>query len=348
MAADLRLVAHEFEYTFAHFSSLPHDVGSFIDSPDFEFRSLRWKLRLYPGGEIEKDANRTCVYVSLETAGAEAHGLFNVMAKGSDGKCVASTVDFYRNYFRRWCGEEPQHGLLLSQRAEVLRPERKFLDSVGGLCVVLHLHLAEHFALTPESCALIAPRDPSELAFKTDMLNLQQSGAFSDVVFKIGRQKIKAHRAVLSSRCPVFKAMFNSEMRESKEKEVPLEDLKAEPFQQMLRYMYTNECDTKNSDDDLMELLVVADRYSMQSLVELCSERLAQSLSAENVCDRLVLADRASAVSLKDACLYYIAADTQRIKQIQKSAGYSKLSREHLDALVAALAEPPAKRQRIS
>ena len=50
-----------------------------------------------------------------------------------------------------------------------------------------------------------------------DMLNLLETGEFSDVIFIINEQRIKGHKCILASRSSFFKNMFTVGMRESEE-----------------------------------------------------------------------------------------------------------------------------------
>lgn len=91
-------------------------------------------------------------------------------------------------------------------------------------------------------------------------------------------------------------------------------------------------------------------RYQIQSLVDLCGEKLAATLSVEDVCERFMLADQSSAAVLKvrlhsliipsllllkrqERCLEYMATDKQRLRAIRMTEGYKKLTREQVCSL---------------
>ena len=54
----------------------------------------------------------------------------------------------------------------------------------------------------------------------TDMENLLDTGTLTDVTIKCDKKTIKVHKAVLSARSAVFRAMFNHDMRENKNNEI--------------------------------------------------------------------------------------------------------------------------------
>ena len=62
----------------------------------------------------------------------------------------------------------------------------------------------------------------------------------TDVTLVVEEQKFHVSRAVLSQHSPVFKAMFNGHFKESTEKEIVLEDKKAEQFKEFLKSFYPN------------------------------------------------------------------------------------------------------------
>ena len=62
----------------------------------------------------------------------------------------------------------------------------------------------------------------------------------TDVTLVVEDQKFHVSRAVLSQHSPVFNAMFNGHFKESTEKEIVLEDKKAEHFKEFLKSFYPN------------------------------------------------------------------------------------------------------------
>ena len=53
-----------------------------------------------------------------------------------------------------------------------------------------------------------------------DMEKLLDTGTLTDVTIKCERRTIKCHKAVLSARSAVFRAMFQHDMRENKHNEI--------------------------------------------------------------------------------------------------------------------------------
>ena len=87
----------------------------------------------------------------------------------------------------------------------------------------------------------------------------------SDVVFVVEGQRIPALKTLLSVKSRVFCAMFSGDFKESKDKEVVIEDTTYEAFKTFIRFLYCDELVIKdNIDIDLFrELYKLSDRYDV-------------------------------------------------------------------------------------
>ena len=75
--------------------------------------------------------------------------------------------------------------------------------------------------------------------------------------FLVEGQRVYAHK-VLCMRCGFFQAMLTGEMRESREREIVIADVRRPIFLLFLEYLYTDAIDVNL--DCAMELFVLADR----------------------------------------------------------------------------------------
>jgi len=87
------------------------------------------------------------------------------------------------------------------------------------------------------------------------------------VVIEVGEKQFQVHKLILSTRSPVFEAMFNSELSESKQNLVKISEVGIEVFEKLLRYIYTGSVESIEPNDT-MELFELADRVSWCSLLE--------------------------------------------------------------------------------
>ena len=94
-------------------------------------------------------------------------------------------------------------------------------------------------------------------------------------------KSLDCHKTVLSSKSEVFKAMFaNNSMVESSSGEVKITDVPANVMELLLRYIYYDDVAIK---DITCELLMAAEKYNVEKLVNICVKHLAENLTKENV-----------------------------------------------------------------
>ncbi|KAI1237374.1 hypothetical protein IHE44_0014639 [Lamprotornis superbus] len=122
--------------------------------------------------------------------------------------------------------------------------------------------------------------------------------------FKFSLLNAKREETKAMARSPVFNAMFEHEMEESKKNRVEINDVDPEVFKEMMRFIYTGKAPNLEKMAD--NLLAAADKYALERLKVMCEEALCSNLSVENVADILILADLHSAEQLKAQAIDFI------------------------------------------
>lgn len=143
-----------------------------------------------------------------------------------------------------------------------------------------------------------------ECQLSDDLGNLWECSRFTDCSLYVGGQEFKAHKSILAARSPVFNAMFEHEMEESKKNRVDISDVDPDVFKEMMGFIYTGKAPNLEKMAD--NLLAAADKYALERLKVMCEEALCNSLSVENVADTLILADLHSAEQLKAQAIDFI------------------------------------------
>jgi len=139
----------------------------------------------------------------------------------------------------------------------------------------------------------------------------------SDVVLCVGEERYKSHRIVLSCMSQVFQRMLHnaSNWNECKTTEIPLTEIPqcADKFGLFLQYIYTNRVPLQ--DDNVKPLFLLADKYAVFSLRELCADYFQRHLSANNVLDVLSFAHNCqdAAESLFNRCLQFVAENAEEV-----------------------------------
>eukprot|EP00063_Salmo_salar_P065676 XP_014040511.1 PREDICTED: speckle-type POZ protein-like A [Salmo salar] len=99
-----------------------------------------------------------------------------------------------------------------------------------------------------------------ECQLSDDLGNLWQCSRFTDCSLYVGGQEFKAHKSILAARSPVFNAMFEHEMEESKKNRVDISDVEPDVFKEMMGFIYTGKA--PNLDKMADNLLAAADKVS--------------------------------------------------------------------------------------
>jgi len=121
---------------------------------------------------------------------------------------------------------------------------------------------------------------------------------------------LRAHRVIVSSRCPWFRRALTSGMKESIERRIVLHDCSLIVFRCFLHFLYAglHQLDLGLEHPQfLADLLLLADRYEVDQLKNCCEEALLEKVDSNSCFALLVLADQFQAGQLRRTCFEYIA-----------------------------------------
>lgn len=99
--------------------------------------------------------------------------------------------------------------------------------------------------------------------------SLRTKNLLVDVTLVAGGQAFEAHRVVLASCSDYFRAMFTTEVRESRQKEITLEGVSAKGMHFLLDYAYTSRLALNLSN--IQDVLSAASHVQVTTVVEACS-----------------------------------------------------------------------------
>ncbi|OWF34062.1 rho-related protein racA-like [Mizuhopecten yessoensis] len=160
----------------------------------------------------------------------------------------------------------------------------------------------------------------------------------ADVAFNVEGRKIYAHKCVLSARCEIMSAMFRGHFVEGQTtiSEVNIPDTSAECFLALLEYLYTDHSPIE--EIEVMELLVLADKYGQKRLMNLCELYIGKEIDksvAKNiekaeidVIGLLHTSQNYNAEQLSTWCLHFIAThytSFQKRKEFSSLKGKNKI-----------------------
>lgn len=103
---------------------------------------------------------------------------------------------------------------------------------------------------------------------------------FSDFTVLADLKRFQVHKCVLSIRSPVFAAIFKTNMKESLENEMKIEEFSGEAVKEFLGYLYTNKYPRK---ENAMELFALASKYDVNQLRTTTEKIIVFNIKEENV-----------------------------------------------------------------
>ncbi|XP_008327014.1 kelch-like protein 41a [Cynoglossus semilaevis] len=153
-----------------------------------------------------------------------------------------------------------------------------------------------------------------------------------DCFLKVGDRNIPCHRLILAACSPVFREIFFSEDgKEVGQNEVPLENLDPNTMEVIVNYMYSAEIDI--NDNNVQDILAVANRFQIPSVFTVCVNYLQKQLSMKNCLAIYRLGLMLNSTRLAMAARDYI---TDRFESIVKDEEFLELAPPELFAIIGA------------
>ncbi|KAM4728124.1 kelch-like protein 40a [Anableps anableps] len=124
------------------------------------------------------------------------------------------------------------------------------------------------------------PRMYQQTLLQDGLCDLLENDKFVDCVLKIQDKEFPCHRLVLAASSPFFKAMFLSELEESKKREIVLKDVDPIVMEMILRYLYTS--DINLTEQNVQDIFMVANMYQIPSIFSVCLSYLQEKMVLGN------------------------------------------------------------------
>lgn len=165
------------------------------------------------------------------------------------------------------------------------------------------------------------------LKFSSPLDHHGASSSFTDVVLVAsdadhdkGAPFVPAHKTLLASRSPVFKAMLENEMEESKSGTIKISEVSYDALRSFVLYLYT--ADVPLDEFMACELLILADKYQVKQLKSHCENFLISKLNTDNAFMCLSFSSQHNAKNLHEASVSLI---TENMDKLTKQEEYQEL-----------------------
>lgn len=149
---------------------------------------------------------------------------------------------------------------------------------------------------------------------------------FCDVTLVVGQKEIEAHRIVLSSCSPYFRAMFTSDLAESRQEKVQLYDVDPDAIQNLIDYAYTNKITI--CEENVQALLPAARMLQLDYVVEQCGAFLEEHLSTNNCLGFYLFADKHNCEQLLNTSRLFIQRNFESV--VAKGEEFLQLQPPHI------------------
>jgi hypothetical protein len=127
-----------------------------------------------------------------------------------------------------------------------------------------------------------------------------------DVQFNLqDDQHIGGHSHILVARSPVFAAMFQHEMKETKTGQVSIQDIQPDIFKQLLHYICSGRLSLLLTETTAQRLFEAADKYDIGDLKKECVDFLLLCIRVDNVINLMAWANIHSVEELKEETLEF-------------------------------------------
>ncbi|XP_018620389.2 ankyrin repeat and BTB/POZ domain-containing protein 1 isoform X1 [Scleropages formosus] len=209
----------------------------------------------------------------------------------------------------------------------------EFVSSKPGTCVkVLSLEPENNCQLQEDLAILADCALPAELRVGYGELPFDRTDNFTsypDICFRVENYDFLCHKAFFCGRSDYFRALLEDHFSEGETLQsqpstpvLTLHNLSPDIFVRLLYYIYSD--DTELSQENVYDVLCVADMYLLPGLKRLCGKLLAQTLNEDNVLHIWRTAKLFRLSRLEDQCTEYMAKIIEKLVEVQEFADMIK------------------------
>ena len=188
--------------------------------------------------------------------------------------------------------------------------------------------------------ALQKPAAAAVLTLSGDLESMVDNPQFSDVGFVVEGRTVHAHKFILFARSEYFRRMFTSGYRESSEATITIPDVRHEVFLCVLAFLYTGK-PREIEPAMALEVMGVANLYSIEPLKRICADIVARSINVANVAAVLHAADTYQVAHLRSQCISFMV---EHFSEVVHTDGFAELISKENRGLVLMFLEEAGHR----
>ncbi|KAK4488014.1 hypothetical protein RD792_003753 [Penstemon davidsonii] len=313
-------------------------VGKYLSSDTFSVGGHLWKIHFFPDGN--KIVESGDIYVSL---------LIALVSKSEEDVRVWLEYLLLDESGDKWFKTQSGFRRIPKDGQQMTGPhtvnDGNATIGYSGYCKITELEASQFIkddCLTIQctvgvlKTSMDGPKSVAQLSdLRQSYEQLLERKEESDVSFEVDGETFYAHKLILSTRSPVFKAQFFGPLKEENSCCIKIEEMHAPVFKALLHFIYCDVIpdveevlaglDSKCGDTMLTQhLLVAADRYGIQTLKSLCEVRLCENIAINTVAASLTLAEQHGCFLLKSTCLEFIRLP-ENLEAVIQTDGFKNL-----------------------
>lgn len=158
---------------------------------------------------------------------------------------------------------------------------------------------------------------------------LLNENKFVDCILKVGDRSLPCHRLILAACSPYFRELYFSDDGKEMDKEYVMENLDPTIMEMIVNYLYSAEIDI--TDDNVQDILAVANRFQIPSVFTVCVNYLQKKLSPGNCLAIFRLALVLNCPRLAVAARNYLA---DRFETVAKNDDFFELAPHEFFAII--------------
>ncbi|XP_031231883.1 TD and POZ domain-containing protein 5-like [Mastomys coucha] len=321
----IRLQKFCYKWTISNFSFFMDGIKGKITSPVFSLEAgdeLAWCLVVHPNGVDEESKDYLSVHLGLLSCPERPvwakfqFWIINSQGEKSQSKKSTIVYSFQRNQYK---------GFKKFILRDFLFSDPLWFLPEDQLTLCCNVNIVGDFFSIPRQNVTPAIKDPRH-TLADDLGELWENSLFTDCSLFVAGHEFRAHKAILAARSPVFRAMFQHEMKESLTNQVEIHDLDPQVFKELMGFIYTEKAPHLHSHSMAAGVLTAADKYGLEGLMVMCEEALCRNLSVENAAHTLILADFHGTKQLKTQALDFIALHAS---EVSETSGWKSMVKTH-------------------
>ncbi|KAF4382750.1 hypothetical protein G4B88_021533 [Cannabis sativa] len=204
-------------------------IGKYIASDTFNVGGYSWAIYFYPDGKSAEDnATYVSLFIALASEGTDVRALFELTLMDQSGKDRHKV----HSHFGRMLESGPYtlkyRGSMWGYKRFFKRTALETSDYLKDDCLSVNCIVGVVKSQTegPKIYSIAVPPPNIGQHFG----QLLESGKGTDVTFDVDGEKFSAHKLVLASRSPVFRAQLFGPMKDQNTQCIKIEDMEAPVF----------------------------------------------------------------------------------------------------------------------